>query len=140
MMRIPSIKPRAGEERPPERHETAEEERRRIRWGPGGPWFVGLLVLAIAGTIAAAFAGAAISPGLWTAAIVLIVGTIVGSTWRTYRRQGLSRTTVASIIHLAAFLLLIASFHVGHGPAKDILWAIAFIGIGVSWAVVHRRI
>ncbi len=140
MVRVPSIGPRAGEERPQERPETRDDERRRMHWGPGGPWFVGLVMVAIAGAIVAAFSGAPIPPGLWAAVIVLIIGTFVGSIWRTYRREGMTRTTVASIIHLAALLVLIASFHVGLGPAKDILWAIALIGFVIAWAVVNRRI
>ena len=139
-MKVPSIGPGEREERPDERRETRDDERRATGWGPGGPWFVGLILLAIAGVFVAQFAGVPVPPGLSTAVVVLIVATFLGSIWRRYRREGVTRTVGASMIHLAAFLVLITSFHVGLGLAKDILWAIAFVGFVVAWAIVYRRI
>ncbi len=140
MVKVPSIRASEREERPDERRETRDDERRAIGWGPGGPWFVAFVLLAIAGVLVALFAGVPVPPGLSTAVVVLIVATFLGSIWRRYRREGVTRTAVASMTHLAAFLVLITSFHVGFGLAKDILWAIAFIGFAVAWAIVYRRI
>ncbi len=137
-VKVPSIRPGAREERPDGRRETRDDERRAIGWGPGGPWFVGISVVAIFGLALSFILGISIPRDLSTAFVVAIGATILFFIWRTYRRDGLTRTVVASIIHLAAFLLLIASFHVGPGPAKDILWAIAFIGFAIGWVVVRR--
>lgn len=137
-MRVPSIRPTGRTPRPDGANETRDDQRREMRWGPGGPWAVGIGVVAIFGLAVTFILGVPIPRDLSTAVVVAILGTLLWFIWRTYRRDGLTRTTVASIIHLAALLMLIASFKVGPGPAKDILWAIALVGFATGW-VVRRR-